>query len=213
MPLSIYMAFMWAPPAEILGDAGRILYFHVPLAWVSTLAFIISGVYSIIYLYDEKKNFFLIDEKAYNSAVLGMIFMILTVITGSIWSKISWGAYWNWDPRQTSIIILLLIYVAYFSLSAALADNPSRGKLASSYLVIAMAAVPFLIFIVPRVYTSLHPDTIINPDNAVKLDDRMKITLLVSSVSFTFLFFYLLSIAGRLSKINQRIKEKKYEKN
>jgi heme exporter protein C len=213
MPVSIYMALMWAPPADILGNAGRILYFHVPLAWVSTLAFIISGIFSIIYLFDKKKKFNLVEHKAYNSASIGMIFMILAIITGSIWSRISWGVYWNWDPRQTSIIIFLLIYVAYFSLEAALADNPARGKLTSSYLVISMAAVPFLIFIIPRAFASLHPDTILNSEYKIKLDDRMKITLLISSISFTFLFFYLLSVVNRISGIAHRIKEKHYENN
>lgn len=212
MPLSIYMAFMWAPPADILGNAGRILYFHVPLAWVSTLAFIISGILSIIYLYDKKKKYSLIEEKAYNSAGIGMIFMILAIITGSIWSKISWGAYWNWDPRQTSIIILLLIYIAYFSLNAALADNPARGKLVSCYLLLAMAIMPFLIFIIPRAYDSLHPDTILNTEIKIKLDGKMKITLLISSISFTLLFLYLLAIANRLSGIDKRIIEKNNEK-
>jgi len=205
MPLTIFLAFMWAPPAEILGEASRIIYFHVPLAWVSTLAFFISGILSVVYLCDKEKKYRLIEEKANNSACIGIVFTILTIVTGSIWSKISWGAYWNWDPRQTSIIVLLLIYLAYFSLRTALAGNPSKGKLTSSYLILAMITVPFLIFVIPRVYLSLHPDPIINTNIKISLDEKMKITLLAGLFSFTFLFFYIFSLANRVSRINQII--------
>jgi heme exporter protein C len=210
IPFSIILTFLWAPPAEILGEASRILYFHVPVAWISTLAFFISGILSIVYLYDKNKKYklLLIEEKAFNSAVLGMIFIILATISGAIWSKISWGAYWNWDPRQISIIALLLVYLAYFSLRSVLAENPNRGKLSSAYLIIAMATVPFLIFVIPRMYASLHPDPIINPEVKVHLDNAMKITLLLSIAGFTFLFLYLLSLANKISKINNLIEEK-----
>ena len=207
IPLTIILSFAWAPKAEILGDASRLLYFHVPVAWLSTLAFIISGIFAILFLRSKDENNRLLEEKAYNSAVLGIILLILTTIVGSIWSKISWGAYWNWDPRQTSIIVLLLIYIAYFSLRAAIGDNPNRGKLTSSYLIIAMVATPFLVFILPRLYMSLHPDPILNPDIKIHLHSKMKITLFISLISFTLLFFYIFNLANRLSKIKFRIKD------
>ena len=211
MPVSIYLAFLYAPPAQGLGEASRIIYFHVPLAWNSTLAFIVSGVPSIIYLYDKEKKFSLIEERAHNSASIGMLFTVLTIITGSIWSKISWGMYWNWDPRETSIIILLLIYIAYFSLHSALADNPNKGRLTSSFLIFAMVTVPFFVFVVPRIYASLHPDPIINPENKMNMDGRMQITLLVSLISFTIFYFYLFILQNKISKIKQQIEEKCYE--
>lgn len=211
MPLSIILAFLWAPPAEFLGEASRILYFHVPVAWIATLAFFISGILSIVYLYDKEKKYKLIEEKAFNSALLGMMFIILTVVIGAIWSKISWGAYWNWDPRQISIIALLLIYLAYFSLRSTLAENANRGRLASAYLIIAMATVPFLVFVIPRVFASLHPDPIINPEIKMQMDNTMKIVLLFSLISFTLLFLYLFSLANRISKIYNAIEEKSNE--
>ena len=209
MPVSIILAFLWAPPAEILGEASRIMYFHVPCAWVSTLAFIISGIASVIYIYDKKKRFLFIEEKAYNSAVIGLLFTVLTVLTGSIWANISWGSYWNWDPRETSIVILLLIYIAYFSLRASLENNPNRGRLTSAYLIFAMATVPFLIFVIPRVYASLHPDPIINPQSKINLDPAMRLTLTFTMLSFTLLFFYIFSLTNRLTKIKHRVEEKK----
>ena len=211
MPVSIFLAFLWAPPAEVLGESSRILYFHVPLAWVSTLAFIFSGIASILYLYDKEKKFSLLEEKAYNSASLGMLFTILTIITGSIWAKINWGVYWNWDPRETSIIILLLIYVAYFSLRAALANNPNKGRIVSVYLIFTMAVAPFFIFVIPRIYPSLHPDPIINPERKMNLDNAMLTTLLFSLSSFTILYCYFLSLSNRLSQLSNKIEEKYHE--
>lgn len=211
MPLAVIMAFLWAPPAKILGEASRIIYFHVPCAWVSTLAFFFSGAASIVYLSDRKRRFKHLEDRAFNSACIGMVFTVLTVITGSIWAKISWGSYWNWDPRETSIVILLLIYIAYFSLRSALMNNPNRARLASSYLIFAMATVPFLTFVIPRVYASLHPDPIINPQKQINLDAGMRATLLFTTVSFTLLYFYLLSMANRLTKIFYRVEEKYHD--
>lgn len=212
MPLTIIFAFLWAPEAEILGDTGRLLYFHVPAAWLSALAFIMSGIYSILFLRGKSNNVRLQEEKAFNSSVIGMIFLVIAIISGSIWSKVSWGAFWNWDPRQTSIVVLVLIYIAYFSLRAATDNNPKRGRLTSSYLIIAMAATPFLIFIIPRLYLSLHPaDTIINSEVKIHLPPEMKITLLLSLLSFTLLFMYLFRLANRISKVKLEIQNRPEE--
>jgi len=201
---------MWAPPAAILGDASRIIYFHVPVAWVSVAAFIIAGINSILLLASEKHRAER-EYMAYNSAVAGMVFTILTVITGSIWAKTSWGSYWNWDPRETSIVILLLIYVAYLSLCSALRENPGRGNISAVYLIIAMITMPFLVFIIPRVYPSLHPDTIINQDKKIHLDATMRITLFASIVTFTLLYGYIYRIMNRISRLEIIMEEKHHD--
>jgi heme exporter protein C len=211
MSLSVILALLWAPPAAILGESSRVIFFHVPLAWVSVLAFFVSGVSSVIYLLDRERRFYLVDEKSHNSAALGMLFTLLATITGAIWSKLSWGSYWNWDPRQTSIVVLILIYLAYFSLRTALQGNPNRGKITSVYLIIALFTVPFFVFIVPRVYPSLHPDPIINPDRKIHLEDRMKITLIFAMVSFTFFYFYLFNVLNRVSRITRKLEDRYYE--
>ncbi len=211
MPLSIFLAFMWAPPAEILGESSRIIYFHVPLAWGSVLAFVYSGIVSILFLADKKGKYTLLDERAYNSAGIGMVFTILAIISGAIWAKMSWGSYWNWDPRQTSITILMLIYIAYFSLHSALKDNESKGRICCSYLIFAMITVPLFIFIIPRMYPSLHPDPIINPERKLKLNAQMRTVLMISLFSFTLLYFYLLNLMNRISFIDNKYKEKYYE--
>lgn len=210
MPVVIYMSFIWAPPAEILGDASRIIYFHVPVAWVSVLAFIVAGVQSIILLASDR-NRVMREHMAYNSAYAGMVFTLLTVITGSIWAKTSWGSYWNWDPRETSIVVLMLIYIAYLSLHSSLKGNPGRGRISSVYLIIAMITMPFLVFIIPRIYPSLHPDTIINQEKKIHLEAAMRITLFSSIVTFTLLYGYIYRIMNRITCLEIKSEEKHYD--
>jgi len=206
----IVMALMWVPPAEILGEASRILYFHVPLAFLSVLSFVIAGCWSLMILIKDNK---VVEReyKAYNAALSGIFFTTLTIITGSIWAKISWGSYWNWDPRETSIVYLMLIYISYFCLYSVLKDNENRSRISAVYLIIAMIVMPFFVFIIPRMYHSLHPDTIINSEGKIRLEYAMRLTLFVSIAVFTLLYTYIYSIMNRISALQIKAEEKDYD--
>ncbi len=207
MPAVYLMALIWSPRAEFLGDSGRIIYFHVPVAWLSVISFVIAGYHSIRILLSDN-NIVEREYKSYNAAYAGIIFTVLTVVTGSIWAKISWGTYWNWDPRETSIVILMLIYISYFSLYSALSENSNRIRISSVYLLIAMITMPFFIFVIPRIYPSLHPDTIINADKKIHLEASMKLTLLTSICVFTIFYGYIYSLMNRISFIEFKFQEK-----
>ena len=154
MAVVIVAAFLYAPRARDLGESTRILFFHVPCAWIATLAFFVSAFYSIQYLRKENLRD---DIWAYSSAHIGLMFTVLATVTGAIWANEIWGNPWNWDPRQTSIFILMLIYAAYFALRSAVEEDDKRARLAAVYSIIAFVTVPFFMFIVPRIYESLHP--------------------------------------------------------
>lgn len=205
MPISIAMAFLLAPSAETLGEYSRIVYFHVPLAWVATLAFTVSGVLSILHLAVRKWKSLGFDELASNSASVGLAFTILAVISGSLWARLTWGSYWNWDPRQTSIVFILLIYIAYFCLRGALGSTQS--KVGSSYLVVAMLTLPFFIFLAPRITDSLHPDAIININRKINMEKPMLVTLVTALVSFTMLYGFLMRLMNRLGTAKKSIEE------
>ena len=195
-------AFLWAPLAEGLGEYTRILYFHVPMAWVTVIAFLINAVYSILYLRKRDLN---MDQRAEAASQLGLMFCILATVTGSIWAKMSWGSFWNWDPRETSIFILLLVYGAYFALRSAVEHPERKAALGSVYALLAFITVPFFVFIVPRVYASLHPDPLINPEGKIHMDGKMLTVFLSSLLGFTVLFFWLFKLKLQLLEIKKKI--------
>ena len=144
-----------------LEEKARILFFHVPMSWTAVVAFVVSMAYGIRYLAKRNPDD---DLKSVSSAGLGLVFCILATVTGSIWAKFSWGSFWNWDPRETSIVVLLLVYGAYFALRSALDVEEKRAALSAVYSIIAGATVPFFIFVMPRIVASLHPEPIVNAE-------------------------------------------------
>ena len=104
-------------------------------------------------------------------------------------------------------MIILLIYIAYFSLQGALSENEKRGTIGSSYLILAMITLPFFVFLVPRIYPSLHPDPIINADKKIYLDDRMRVTLVVAIASFSILYVYLFDLMNRIFALRNNIED------
>ena len=187
------------PTIPGLYDKARIIYLHVPLSWIAFLSFFMSMVNSVQYL---RKKDLVYDIRSNSAAEVGFLFTILATITGSLWAKFNWGSYWNWDPRETSIFILLLIYGAYFSLRSAIDNYEQKAKLASVYAIIAFVTVPFFIFIMPRIVESLHPaDTIVDSRGKITMNPVMLSIFLFSLFSFTLLFFWILNVKIRMEKL------------
>src|SRR5512140_2066074 len=188
----LWGAFLYARPAEnFIGESSRIVFFHVPMSWIATLAFLLSAISSALYL---KRRRIEDDEAAAAAARLGFLFSVLATITGSIFAKVMWNSYWNWDPRETSIVLLLLVYGAYLGLRGAVEEPERRATLSASYALIAFITVPFLMFAVPRMYASLHPDTVINARGKVEMSSDIKLVFFSSMATFTALFAWLYSM-------------------
>jgi heme exporter protein C len=120
MAIIIVASFLYAEAAMgFPGETSRILFFHVPQAWVATLSFLLSMIASCMYLAKRRVK---ADHLALSAAEMGLLFCILATASGSIFAKATWGSFWNWDPRETSIVILLMIYGAYFALRSAVPD-------------------------------------------------------------------------------------------
>ncbi len=178
-----------------LEENAKIIFFHVPTAWLTVIAFFMTAIYSFKYL--KKKNLD-DDAKAYAAAQLGIIFCILATITGSVWAKFAWGSFWSWDPRQTSIFVLLLIYGAWFALRSSIESEEKRATLSSVYAIIAFVTVPFFIFIMPRIMTGLHPgsadDSNAGPIIDFKMNSNMQLIFYLSLTGFTILYFWMWSL-------------------
>lgn len=205
MIVVIIASFIYAKAAVgFPGETSRIMFFHVPQAWVASLAFLISMIASIRYLAkrDEK-----MDYMAVTAAELGFLFSILATVTGSIFAKVTWGSYWNWDPRETSIVILLMIYGAYFALRSAVPDADRKRVFSAAYSILAFATVPFLIFIIPRITLSLHPENTMNPVDP-QLDSRFMLVFMASLIAYTGLFIWMFLLKYRYITIKEKyIKE------
>lgn len=181
-----------------LEDKARIIFFHVPTAWLSVLAFLSALFYGIRYL---RKKDHLDDIRSASAAGIGLMFCLLATVTGAIWAKFSWGTYWNWDPRQTSIFVLLLIYGAYFALRSAVENEEKRAALSAVYAIIAGVTMPFFMFIMPRIISSLHPEPLINAQGKVHMNTTMLMVFLASLAGFTGLYYWIWSLQVRAQRL------------
>ena len=184
----IAAVFLIVPPAEGLGYLVRIIYFHVPTAWLSVIAFFTSAFYAAKYLKTQDLNK---DRMSAKAAKIGFISVIFSTVSGAIFSKLTWGAYWNWDPRQTTIFVLILIYGAYLTLRMAVQEVKTRAKVSAVYSLLSILTVPFLVFILPRMYFSLHPSPIIN-SSGIDMNSTMLIVLIAAVLDSTLIFAYLM---------------------
>jgi len=177
------------PPIKGLGDLAKIIFFHVPTAWVAVIAFFSSAFFAAKFLRTQDSSF---DTLSARAARLGFVFVLLSTISGAIFSKLTWGAYWNWDPRQTTIFVLILIYGAYLTLRAAVSDEKVRAKVSAVYSLLSVLTVPFLVFILPRMYFSLHPSPVLNSAGRVEMDSIVLVVLIAAVVDATLIFVQLI---------------------
>lgn len=198
-------SFIYFPYIPGLDEYIRIFPIHVPLAWVAVLAFVLSLINSVQFLRTKTQ---LYDLSAYSAALWGVMFCLGATITGMIWAKHSWGSYWNWDPRETSIFLLLLVYFAYFALRSAISSEQTKATLSSVYSIIAGISMPFFIFIIPRIASGLHPGSADNQDAPIIsssqsiLDSSLLYSFGFSLFAFTLLFFYLYYL--QIEKLNRK---------
>lgn len=191
-----------------LEENAKIIFFHVPTSWITVIAFLMSTLYSVRYL---RKKDLDDDSKAYTAAQLGMIFCILATVTGAVWAKFAWGSFWSWDPRQTSIFALLLIYGALFALRSAVDGEEKRATLSSVYSIIAFVTVPFFIFIMPRIMKGLHPgsadDTNAGPIVDFKMNSNMQVVFYLSLIAFTILYYWMWNVGYRSHIVKEKLQK------
>ncbi len=185
----LYLTFFQVPPVEGLGYLARIIFFHIPMAWVSVIAFIIGAYFSFKYLKTKNLKY---DSLSSRSLKIGLVFVLLATFSGAIFSKLTWGAYWNWDPRQTTIFILILLYGAYLTLRSAVPEEIKRAKISAIYSLFSVVAVPFLMFIIPRLYFSLHPSPILNESGTINMETSILATLILAVTDATLIYIKLL---------------------
>ena len=189
------MVFLYAPREATMGDVQRIFYFHVASAWVGFFAFFVTFLASVGYLARGERQW---DVLAVSSVEIGLTFITMTVVTGSLWARPVWGTYWTWEPRLTISAVQLLIYVAYGMLRAAIESPGRRARFAAVYGIVAFVTVPLSWFAI-RWWRTIHPD-ILTGGEGMAITSRMVHTLLVSLAAFTLLYANLLRQRMRLER-------------
>lgn len=193
------------PRLEILHETVRALYFHVPMWFGMMLLFLVSVINAIAYL-DTSKNRF--DEQALVYAKVGTAFGILGVLSGMLWANYTWGSPWHGDVKQNMAAICLLIYAAYFVLRNSLPNHEQRGRLSAVYNIFAFAAMIPLLFIIPRMYSSMHPGNGGNPGfNVYDLDSRMRLVFYPAIVGWFFIGVWIASLQLRISRVQEHLNE------
>jgi heme exporter protein C len=197
MLAAFWMIFFYAPTERSMGIVQRIFYVHVPSAWVAFMAFGIVALCSLGYLWLKEER---LDAIAVSAAELGTVFTSIVLITGPLWGKVAWGAWWVWEPRLTLTLLLWFIYVGYFMLRGA-TESPERGKRFAAVLGIVGAIDIPLIHLSVQWFRSQHPQPVVlRPDGPTAAPEIVQ-TLLVSLLAFTLTFFALLLLRYVLERL------------
>jgi heme exporter protein C len=196
--------FFWVPTEAFQGVAQRILYVHAPAAWVAYLAFGVVLVGSIGYLKIADLRW---DWVAHASARVGVLFTALNLVTGMLWGRPIWGAYWAWDPRLTLTLVLLLIFLGYLTFRANASDETRGARISAVIGIAGFLVVPLVHFSVDW-WRGQHPSrTVIRPEAGPALPPEMLVTLLAMVAVFTVLYLVFLALGVRLLKLENEVME------
>jgi len=191
--IGLYFALFASPADFQQGETVRIMYVHVPSAWISIGCYTFIAVMSAVALIWKHP---LADIAARAAAPLGVGFTLIVLITGSLWGKPTWGTWWVWDARLTSVLVLFFLYLGHIALSNAF-DNPQRGARAAAVLaLVGFVNIPIIKFSVDW-WNTLHQPASITRLDAPAIDPAMLTPLLLMALAFTFYFVTMLLVRMR----------------
>jgi heme exporter protein C len=182
----VVVGFAIAPREVTQGNVQRIMYLHVPSVWVAYLAFGVVAVGSIVYLWRRAAG---ADRLARASAEAGVLFTGITIASGAIWGKPTWGTWWTWDARLTSVAVLFVLYVGYLLLRAMVDDDERGARYAAVLGIVAALDIPLVHFSVYWWRTLHQPPSLVRP-GAPTLPPEILVALLVNFAAFTLLYGY-----------------------
>ena len=194
LALGLWTGLGLAPRDAVQGNVQRIMYVHPPLAWVAYVAFAVVALASVVYLVRRRPA---ADRLAHASAEVGVIFTGLAVATGSIWGKPTWGTWWTWDARLTSVAILFVMYVGYLLLRGTIDDRDRAARYCAVLGIVAALDMPLVHFSVYWWRTLHQPPSLMKP-GGFSGSPAILWPLLVNLAAFTLLYAYLVAKRARL---------------
>lgn len=205
------LVFLYAPRERVMGDVQRIFYFHVPSAWVGFLAFFVTMIAGAVYLRTGKHYW---EVVGLSSVEIGLVFTLMTIISGSIWARPVWNTWWTWDPRLTTYTIMALIYVAYLMLRQGIEDPGRRARFAAVYGIVGFVSVPITFFSI-RWWRTIHPVVIGSgsptAEGGFDMTSPMRLAFFFSLFTFTVLYFTFLAHRVRLERLAERVAQLKVQ--
>lgn len=203
------LVFFYAPLEAVMGLVQKVFYFHVSAGWVGMLSFMVAAGSGIAYLISSDRKW---DIVGLSAVEIGIAFVLINIITGSIWARPIWNTWWTWDPRLTTASVMELIYAAYLMLRQGIEDPDRRARFGSVYAIAGFVSVP-LTFLSARLFRTIHPIVIggSNPLAEVDMDmtPKMVQTFMFSLFTFTVIFIDLLWHRVRLGKLATEVEELK----
>lgn len=188
-----------------MGQVQKIFYFHIATAWVGMLSFMTAGIVGICSLVRGKREW---DIIGFSAVEVGLIFVFITIVTGSIWARPIWNTWWTWDPRLTTVAIMELIYAAYMMLRQGIEDPDRRARFSAVYAILGFVSVP-LTFLSARLFRTIHPVIIgtnqPGAEGQFDMSPRMLQTFMFSLLTFTFIYADLLWHRFRLGQLADKV--------
>ena len=195
-----FVGLFVVPADGMQGDIQRLMYVHVPAAWLAFLSFFVVFLMSVLYLIQRDLRW---DRVAQSSAEIGVVFTVLTLALGSMWGKPTWGVWWTWDPRLTTTAIMLAIYVGYLAIRSFADDPDKRARWAAIVGIIGFANVP-IVYLSVIWWRTLHQP----PSSPRSVSPEILWTLMFNLAAFTVIYVYLMMRRIRLAKLEGELEQR-----
>ncbi len=201
--IAVSLVFLYAPMEAVMGQVQRVFYFHVANAWVGMLGFLVAAIAGVAYLRTGKRSW---DVTGLAAVEISFVFFFIAIVSGSIWARGSWGAWWTWEPRLTTAAIVELLYAAYFLLRQGVEDPDRRARYGAIYATLSFISVP-ITFISIRILRTIHPVLFGGSGGQGTFDmtPKMLVTFMFSLLTFSLIFADLLWHRIRLGKLAEKI--------
>jgi len=197
------------PRLNIRNETVRALYFHVPMWFGMVLLFGFSVYYALRYLRNPTSDY---DIRSVEYANVGLVFGVLGMITGMLWANYTWGSPWHGDPKQNGAAIALLVYLAYFVLRSSIQNEEQKARLSAVYNIFAFAAMIPLIFIIPRLTSSMHPGSGGNPGfNMYDLDSKMRLVFYPAVMGWFLIGIWIVLLRVKMRELEEKILDIEHE--
>ncbi|NLG96150.1 MAG: cytochrome c biogenesis protein CcsA [Chloroflexi bacterium] len=203
------MVFAYAPIEAVMGHVQKVFYFHVATGWTGMLGFGVAVISGIAYLATRKSIW---DKVGLGAIEIGLAFMLICIVTGSIWARPIWNTWWTWDPRLTTATIMELVYAAYMMLRQGIEEPEKRARFGAVYAIIGFISVPLTFFSI-RIFRTIHPVVVGSNDpgamGSFNMTPAMTQTFMLSLLAFSVLFISLLWHRIRLGQLEEKVEQMK----